>query len=482
MDLKAIRIRLEELFQYQFGEKPLEIVGLPQSGSNRKYFRLLGDKATAIGTYNTDKEENKAFYYLADHLKSSGVNVPSLYQKDECNGIYLQEDLGNVSLLDYVEANRSDKSKMLEIYKKVILQMPLIQFKAAQYMDYSICYPSEKFDAQSIQWDLNYFKYMFLKLAHQPFNEQLLEEDFQSLKNFLLEAPSEYFMFRDFQSRNIMVKDGEVYFIDFQGGREGALQYDLASLLYESKIGLTQEFREEILGFYQETFARYSFYSEEKFRYYFPAFVLVRLLQAFGAYGYRGLFEKKALFVQSIEKGLDNLKWAIEQPIIKKNFPYLCGLVLSMIDLKKRFVLPQTKEGLTVTISSFSYRNGYPNDWSGNGGGFIFDCRNLPNPGRVEKYRGYTGRDEIVSEYLEKENEVGDFVKRTTEIVQVAVEKYQNRGFTHLSVGFGCTGGQHRSVYSAEYLYRQLKLNHKLNLRLVHRELKIEEVHEQNNV
>ena len=483
MDIKELRKRLRELYVERFKVEPEGISGLPISGSNRKYFRLTGGGKTVIGTYNADLAENRAFYYLASHLKKNGVNVPEVIIKDEENGIYLQEDLGVTTLYDFIkEKNDLGEVGLFNVYKEVVDQMPLIQFESARNMDFSICYPRHEFDYQSVQWDLNYFKYCFLKLAYIPFHEQKLESEFQKLISFVIKAPSDFFLYRDFQSRNIMIQGDNVYFVDFQGGRKGALQYDLASLLYESKVGLTQEFRQKVLDYYLKVFSAYEFFNADNFLKYYHSFALIRILQAFGAYGYRGIFEKKAFFVHSIAKGLENLNYIVSQSDIKDKFPYLCSISESMMKLKADYEWPVEEKGLTVTINSFSYRKPLPDDWSGNGGGHVFDCRSLPNPGRYEQYRSSTGIDRDVIDFMEKEKEVEEFKLNTQKIVAASVRKYLEDGFTHLSVSFGCTGGQHRSVYAAQNLFEYLRMNFDVNLRLIHREQNIREFYGKNNV
>lgn len=455
---------------------------LPLSGSNRMYFRIEGGKGPVIGTYNDDKPENYAFLYLAKHLKGHGVNVPEVFYKDIDKGIYLQQDLGDKSLFEFVTDQNISKAEILKMYKQVIDQMPVLQYKSAEDLDFSICYPRESFGMQSMQWDLNYFKYFFLKTTYVPFHEQLLEDEFQKLIEFLLQAPSHFFLFRDFQSRNIMWYQNQPYFIDFQGGRRGALQYDLASLLFESKTNLTNDFRQEILEYYVEVFGKYSFFDRNEFLKYYPAFVLIRLLQAFGAYGYRGIFEKKAFFVQSINPAIDSLSWVSKQEVIKSNFPYLCEVIDSIEKIRHKFEHHSTTEDLTVTITSFSYRNGIPDDWSGNGGGYVFDCRTLHNPGMYEEYKLFTGRDAEVINFIEKEPDTAEFIEHITSMIGTTIKKYQKRNFNHLSVSFGCTGGRHRSVYCAEKLFQYLKMNFDVNLRLLHREINIRERYDKNNV
>ncbi len=473
MDIKTLNPLLKEYYKQVTGKKALEVVRLPLSGSNRMYFRITGEGKPAIGTFNEDKDENRAFLYLAKHFKKHQVPVPEIFYVDENKGIYLQEDVGDKCLFDIAtdpELNEEDK---LAAYKKVISEMPSLQYKSAADMDFSYCYPRKAFDRQSIIWDLNYFKYMFLKTTYVPFHEQKLEDEFNKLANFLLEAPSDFFLFRDFKSKNIMWKEDKPVFIDFQGGRMGAVQYDLASLLFESMADLSEDFRNKLINYYIEVFSQFPIFNKEIFLKYFPAFVLIRLLQAFGAYGYRGIFEKKVFFVQSIVPGLKNLAWVQKQKSIKDNFPYLGKVMEEMQKLNSKFSVPDFPDKLTVTIQSFSYRKGIPEDWSGNGGGYVFDCRSLHNPGRYEEYKLFTGMDKEIVDFLEKEEEVGEFISNIKNIIGAAVKKYASRNFTHLAVNFGCTGGRHRSVYSAGQIFNYLKMNFDVNLRLIHRELSI---------
>jgi aminoglycoside/choline kinase family phosphotransferase len=482
MDIQILNPLFKELFEKITGKKAETVVRLPISGSNRMYFRIFGESKALIGTYNTDTDENKAFLYLAEHLLKHGVPVPQIFYSDLSKGIYLQEDLGDDCLYDIaVNPDLSDEDK-LKAYKKVIDCMPKLQYESAGDMEFSRCYPRNSFDRQSILWDLNYFKYLFLKIANVPFHEQFLEDEFNRLADYLLQAPSEFFLFRDFKSKNIMWNDEKPYFIDFQGGRRGALQYDLASLLFEAKANLSASFREKVLNYYLEVFGSYDFFHAEEFLRYYPAFVLIRQLQAFGAYGYRGIFEKKSYFVESIHYAMPALEWIVNQSVIKSKFPYLCEMLNAVQETKSRYEIPVISDGLTVSITSFSYRNGLPDDWSGNGGGFVFDCRSLHNPGRYEEYKLFTGRDNEIIKFLGQEEEVGKFLDSIKEILSQTINKYLKRNFNHLSVGFGCTGGRHRSVYSAEQIFQYLKMNFDINLRLFHRELNIRDYHDKINV
>jgi aminoglycoside/choline kinase family phosphotransferase len=315
---------IKQLFRRYYGSEPDEINVLPPSGSNRQYFRLKKGDFSAIAAHNPDRTENKAFLYITGKLKSAGVNVPQVYADNPDKNVYLLEDLGDTDLFSLVnDDHRHTGENYLSWYKKVIDCMPAIQYQASRNFNYSFCYPRSAFDKGSMLWDLNYFKYHFLKLAYIPFHEQRLEDDFQVLADFLMEAPSDFFLYRDFQSRNIMIHNNEVYFIDYQGGRRGALQYDLASLLFEAKTSLNSLEKGELLHYYMDVFRQYTFFNKQIFLKYYPSFALIRLLQAFGAYGYRGYFERKTLFLQSIPKAIANLKWLLNTYDLGVELPHL---------------------------------------------------------------------------------------------------------------------------------------------------------------
>jgi aminoglycoside/choline kinase family phosphotransferase len=461
-----------QLFMSHFGTQPIEIQALPASGSNRYYYRLNHEGISAIATYNPDRSENEAFIYITGQLKKAGVNVPAILAIDLDRDLYLQEDLGDITLYDFIESARAaGNTDYLKYYRAAIQQMPAIQYFAGKNFDYTKCFPREAFDIQSIHWDLNYFKYYYLKLAYIPFHEQKLEEDFRKLAEFLLGAPSDFFLFRDFQSRNIMIKDEALYFIDYQGGRRGALQYDLASLLYDAKANLSVSERVVLLDHYVDTCSEYGYFDRELFLKYFPAFVLIRQLQAFGAYGYRGFFEKKTFFLKSIPFGIRNIKYWLDEMVPGIHIPHLVQVLNQMTEQYENTVPESVPGKLNVRISSFSYKKKLPEDYSGNGGGFTFDCRNLPNPGRFDEFKSKTGRDTGVIAYLEKQEEVGKFLEHARELVSGAVKNYTGRGFEHLMVSFGCTGGQHRSVYCADRMYDWFSSDPKISVTLKHLEL-----------
>ena len=433
---------------------------LAQSGSHRQYFRVhLHDGTSLIGAFNDDVAENIAFFTYTRFFTDCGFAVPNLLLVASDQQHYLQSDLGTTTLYDFRMANRRDdgtpSAETVAYYEKVVRALPALQLSAQKGLDFSVAYPRAAFDRQSMHWDLNYFKYYFLKLVNVPFNEQLLEDDFNRLMDYLLTAESNFFLYRDFQSRNIMVKDGNVYFIDYQGGRRGALQYDVASLLFDAKADLAPEIREHLLNVYLDSLAEYMPVDRAAFVSYFQGFVLIRILQAMGAYGYRGYFERKSHFLQSVPYAVRNIKSILDSWSLPIELPELTKALQYIID--SDVVKPyQPGDHLTVLVQSFSFKKSIPQDPSPNGGGFVFDCRALPNPGREKQFANNTGKDACVMEYLEKYEAVDQFKQHVYFIVDQAVDNYLERRFDHLMVSFGCTGGQHRSVYFAEQTAKHL--------------------------
>ena len=367
------------------------------------------------------------------------------------------------------------------MYRKVVATLPRFQVEAGRSLDYSVCYPRAAFDGQSLAWDLNYFKYYFLRLAGVEFNEQALEDDFAELTDFLLKAPGDYFLYRDFQSRNVMLVDGAPYFIDYQGGRRGALQYDVASLLYDAKADLPSATRALLLDHYLDALAEYLPLRREEFLRFYPAFALIRIFQALGAYGYRGYFERKPHFLRSIPYALKNLRGLMEDGGLGLRIPALRGAVAAMQASEKLRAIAQaitestgvntSAVSLTVRIVSFSFHRGLPVDTSGHGGGFVFDARALPNPGRRTGFMEIRGIDRPVIDYLDSQPEVNEFFHHALQLVESSIHSYKLRGFDSLSVSFGCTGGQHRSVYLAEKLAQALRGRDGVQVVLEHREL-----------
>jgi aminoglycoside/choline kinase family phosphotransferase len=465
--------QISSLFQKWCGEKPNEIITLPPSGSDRKYYRIIYSKGSVIGAYNPIDEENRAFLVFSRHFRKEGLPVPEILAEDTANYVYLIEDLGDTTLFSLLPHHINQvpfDEEIISQYKKILDLLPLFQIRAAHGLDFSVCFPRHAFDRNSMMWDLNYFKYYFLKLAGIIYDEQKLEDDFQAFCDYLLEADHEYFLYRDFQSRNIMIRNNEPWFIDYQGGRRGALQYDLASLLYDAKANLHPAQREELLEYYIQSVQKHIAVDAEKFRGYFYGFVLIRIMQAMGAYGFRGFYEKKTLFLQSIPYAKRNLVWLLENDKIPNDLCFLKMIVKKIIDSPqlKKYDMPSAS--LKLSIRSFSYKKGFPIDESGNGGGFVFDCRSLPNPGKEERYKKLTGKDSGVEEYLEQEPAVEKFIEETSQLVEQSVEAYMRRGFTNLMVCYGCTGGQHRSVYAAERLARRLTSKYDITVDLQHKE------------
>jgi aminoglycoside/choline kinase family phosphotransferase len=462
-----------DLYRKRFQEVSVTVEALPPSGSYREYIRLISPHFKAIGTWNEDVKENNAFIEFSKHFRMKGIKVPEIYDYRPAECIYLQEDLGNETLFSFMSAVRESEGfsdKITGIYIKVVSELPKIQIVAGIDLNYDFCYPRNAFDRQSMMWDLNYFKYYFLKLAKIPFSEQFLEDDFTTFTDYLLQAESHFFMFRDFQSRNIMLRDEEPWFIDYQGGRQGALQYDLASLLYDAKADIPEQVRETLMDVYLNELEKIYPVDRSQFRQFFYGYVLIRMMQAMGAYGFRGFYEKKEHFLKSIPFALENLEIVLQKIDLPVQLPELFKVLKSLSESEILKKIASKSAELTVEITSFSYKKGYPVDHSGNGGGFVFDCRSVRNPGKYEQYKSLTGKDEAVIRFFEEDSDMEEFLNPTFLIVERAVSRYRVRGFTHLSVSFGCTGGQHRSVYSAERMGQYLKNKFPVRVVIHHRE------------
>ena len=468
---------LKQLFEGHF-HTPVEAVQPLQGqlgGSGRKIFRLASEKHNAIGILYDVREENAAFLEFSRHFRQHGLPVPEIYAEDLSHGAYLEEDLGDTTLFEFLSKNRKGENiapEAVEVYRKVVAVLPRFQVEAGRDLNYKVCYPRASFDRQSIAWDLNYFKYYFLKLAGIAFNEQALEDDFGRLTRFLLSAGHDYFLYRDFQSRNVMLRDGQPFFLDYQGGRRGALQYDIASLLYDAKADLPPELRQELLDHYLDRLAGFIALERAAFMQHYYAYVYVRIMQALGAYGFRGFYEGKVHFLQSVPYALNNLRWLLRQIKLPIGLPALMDAFGRMVDSKRLQSRVSESENLTVRIFSFSFhRGGVPKDESGHGGGFVFDARSLPNPGREERFKALIGKDAPVSEYLDRQESVHQFLASAQALVDASVSDYQRRGFKSLMVSFGCTGGQHRSVYLAERLAEHLRSQNGVEVALRHLEL-----------
>ena len=477
---------LKRLFEQRFGAPVLQIQPLQGGlgGSGRTILRLSGASAAAVGILYDVHEENAAFLGFSRHFRAHGLPVPEIYAEDLAQGAYLEEDLGDTTLFHLLGTDRAGAAlapAALAAYRQVVEILPRFQVEAGRDLDYTLCYPRSSFDRQSIAWDLDYFKYYFLKLAGVAFNEQALEDDFARLARFLLTAPRDYFLYRDFQSRNIMMVGGRPFFLDYQGGRKGALQYDIASLLYDAKADLPPGLRQRLLDHYLAALAACLDISREAFLHHYYAFVYVRIAQALGTYGFRGFYERKPHFLQSVPYALQNLRWLLANVELPLALPTLLGTFRGMVASERLQQLSEAaaevapapgQTTLTVRIFSFSFhQGGPPRDDSGHGGGFVFDVRSVPNPGREARFVGLTGKDEPVIEYLEAQEPARRFLANALALVEASVSDYQRRGFDHLMVSFGCTGGQHRSVYMAEQLARRLRGRPGLQVVVRHLEL-----------
>lgn len=466
---------LAQLYQSYTGEAPTSIEPLPGAGSNRKYFRLKG-KESLIGVYGTSTEENRAFIYMARHFSQKGLPVPRILAEAADQSAYLQDDLGDISLFQFIKQGRESgnfSDEETNILKQTIRLLPQIQFEGSKDMDFSYCYPLATFNHRSVLWDLNYFKYCFLKATGLEFQENLLEDDFERMADTLLQIEPQVFMYRDFQSRNIMIREEKPYFIDFQGGRKGPFYYDVASFLWQAKANYPDSLRQELLDEYLDALRPYHAIDKEQFLTTLRHFVLFRTLQVLGAYGFRGYFEKKAHFIQSVPYAIENLCQLLETDF--PEYPYLCLMLRKLTELPQ-FASIRNRRKLTVRVMSFSYKKGILEDPSGNGGGYVFDCRAVHNPGKYEQYKQLTGRDKPVIDFLEQDGEILQFLEHVDALADAHVQRFLERGFTNLSICFGCTGGQHRSVYSAEHVAHHLNEKFGVRIRLIHREQHIEQI------
>jgi aminoglycoside/choline kinase family phosphotransferase len=471
--MEQVLDEIKELFESSVALPLLDIEKIPQSGSDRTYFRINASGRSFIATYGKNIKENDTFIYFSKHFKSCNCPVPQIFAVNSDSTIYIQEDFGNISLLNKLD-EQGFSTEVYSLFQASLKELARLQIVGDKDLDYNRCITSKEFGKQAILSDLLYFKYYFLDTLQLPYDKEQLLEEFERLSSFLTEADHKYFMFRDFQSRNLMVSEGRIHFIDFQGGMKGALQYDVASLLWQARAELPDEWKNKLLddymGYVEEILSvplnRKEFVSQ------YNGYVLIRLLQVLGAYGFRGLFERKAHFLTSIPLALKNLKWFISNrnPGIALNeFNRLLHLIVDE-KVAGRFQPVQATDTtpLVVRINSFSYKKGLPEDESGNGGGFVFDCRGLLNPGRYEEFKSQTGRDKPVKDFLEQRTKMNEFLNSVFTIVDISVEDYIKRGFENLQISFGCTGGQHRSVYAADSLARHLKNKFKVNIELNH--------------
>ncbi|MBQ9340619.1 MAG: phosphotransferase [Paludibacteraceae bacterium] len=479
---------LTQLFYKYTGVMPDNVEQLSASGSNRRYFRFTakGGQPSAdggqqtpvslIGVQGTSAEENHAFLYMDKHFLEHGLNVPRVVAQSDDEMIYLQEDLGDTLLFNYIAEGRKTGvfcEAEKQMLRKTMRALARFQVVGSKDFDYNQCYPQPEFNLRSINWDLNYFKYCFLKATGLEFQEDRLESDFERLAYILLKHRMTTFMYRDFQSRNVMIHNGEPWFIDFQGGRRGPVYYDVASFLWQAKANFHQDLREELIEVYLNELELYLPINRQEFHETLRHFVLFRTMQVLGAYGFRGYFEKKPHFLQSIPFAIENLRALLKD--CTEDYPYLIEVLHQMTEMKQ-FKEISVRRPLVVRVYSFSYKKGIPADESGNGGGFVFDCRAVNNPGKYERYKYITGQEEPVIKFLEDDGEIFPFLDAAYTLVDASVKRYIDRGFQNLMVSFGCTGGQHRSVYAAEKMAKHINDKFGVEVQLIHREQNIENV------
>lgn len=456
------------------GKAPDNIVLLPQSGSDRRYFRITSAASTYIAAYNTNIQENETFIYFTGQFLSKGLQVPAVLAVNDEKNAYLLQDLGTVSLLNVLEKEGYTPA-VKALFAESLSQLARLQVIGDVGLDYNHCLTAKEFGQQAIMSDLLYFKYYFLDTLQAPYDKQAMLADFTALANYLTHTEYKFFMFRDFQSRNIMMVGNTPYFIDYQGGMKGAPQYDAASMLWQAKANLPDDWKQSLLEGYMDALDELLPKKIDRtiFTGQYDGYVLIRLLQVLGAYGFRGLFERKAHFLSSIPMGLRNLKWFIENrqigiyvPEFKKMLEFAVqDAIIARFEPQKASV----DSPFTVDIKSFSYiKNGYPKDETEHGGGFIFDCRGILNPGRIDMYKTQSGRDKEVMDYLEQQTKMPAFLNSVFDMLDITVEDYLKRGFDHLTVNFGCTGGQHRSVYAAEQTARHLRNKYNIKTNVQH--------------
>ena len=504
---------LRKLYEQWKGEAPVQTERLAGAGSNREYYRMTdGEGQSVIGCIGTSRDENHAFVCLTRHFTRRQLPVPQILAVSNDELRYLQTDLGDQSLFDALRVGREAGGRYTQqeraLLVKTIRELPNIQMRGARGLDWSCCYPQPEFDQDSVLFDLNYFKYCFLKATGLDFHELKLEANFRMLAKDLTAETCDAFLYRDFQARNVMLVDGEPRFIDYQGGRKGPFYYDLASFLWQASAKYPDKLRRDLIAEYYDSLKNYTEVpSERHFKARLDLFVLFRTLQVLGAYGFRGYFERKRHFIDSIPPAMDNMRNLLKNSTVDA-YPYLKEVLRNMCQLPQfapqKVVVPKRADGykttesnvykphpqdgpatfskydgtgpLVVRVFSFSYRKGIPEDESGNGGGYVFDCRSTHNPGRYEPYKQLTGLDEPVIRFLEDDGEITVFLQSVYRLADAHVERYLQRGFTSLMFSFGCTGGQHRSVYSAQHLAEHIHEKYGIEVRICHREQGINQV------
>ena len=439
--------------------------------------------------------------------------MPHILAQSDDGLRYLQTDLGSTSLFDAIRGGREAggryNQREKQLLKATIRQLPNIQIRGARGLDWQNCYPQPEFDEDSVLFDLNYFKYCFLKPSGLDFHELKLEANFRLFAKDLTSENIDSFLYRDFQARNVMLDaDGNPQFIDFQGGRRGPYYYDLASFLWQASARYSDKLRRELVAEYYDALKQYTEVpSLRHFVNRLSLFVLFRTLQVLGAYGFRGYFERKKHFLDSIPPAMDNLRALLKLGEQVFPYPYMMDMLRRLTEMPRyahieepavsradgykttdknvyeahpqdgpaTFSKYDGKGPLRVRVFSFSYRKGIPADESGNGGGYVFDCRSTHNPGRYEPYKKLTGLDEPVIRFLEDDGEILTFLNSVYKLADAHVQRYIDRGFTDLMFSFGCTGGQHRSVYSAQHLAEHLHEKFGIEVHICHREQGIEQ-------
>ena len=506
--------KLVELYNMWHNSMPVNTVRLAGAGSNRAYYRLFDEEGNSVvGVVGTSRDENHAFIYLSEHFTKRQLPVPQILAVSDDGLRYLQTDLGEVSLFDAIRGGREAGGRYnldeQELLKRTIRQLPNIQIRGARELDWQNCYPQPEFDEDSVLFDLNYFKYCFLKPSDLDFNELKLEANFRLFAKDLTSEQCDSFMYRDFQARNVMLDaGGNPFFIDYQGGRKGPFYYDLASFLWQASARYSNKLRRELVLEYYNALQQYiEVPSVRHFVARLSLFVLFRTLQVLGAYGFRGYFERKKHFLDSIPPAMDNLRALLKLGEDVFPYPYMMDMLRRLTDMPRyahieepavsradgykttdknvyaahpqdgpaTFSKYDGKGPLRVRVFSFSYRKGIPADESGNGGGYVFDCRSTHNPGRYEPYKKLTGLDEPVIRFLEDDGEILTFLESVYKLADAHVQRYIDRGFTDLMFSFGCTGGQHRSVYSAQHLAEHIHNKYGIEVHVCHREQGIEQ-------
>ncbi len=471
--MEDILIHINNLYKTIHNTDWDDISKIPQSGGDRVYYRIVQGGNSWIATYNLNIRENETFIEFSNHFYAKGLPVPQILAVNESKSIYIQSDLGNISLLDILE-KEGKTEHVYSLFQKCLSALAKLQIQGGAGLDYNYCLTSKEFGKHAILTDLLYYKYYFLDALQYPYDKQGLINEFELLSDQLASKDLNHFLFRDFQSRNIIVSNDEVYFIDFQGGMQGGLSYDVASLLWQAKAELSNEWKQKLVDYYIDEVQKLlpTKMDEALFRKQYNGFVLLRLLQVLGAYGFRGLFERKAHFLTSIPLGLNNLKSFLAVSPISNDTPVFASILNWMVsdEVIQRFTPPVANEHtpLVVTINSFSYKKGLPKDETENGGGFIFDMRGILNPGRFDDYKKLAGIHKPVQDFLEQKTKMNTFLNSVWDLIDITIENYLERGFESLQINFGCTGGQHRSVFAAEQTARHLRNKYKVKVVLEH--------------